>query len=383
MHLKEGQIRAYQDGEIPLSQEAHQHLETCPECQERLAAAQRRTAGIAKHFKSLAPAPEEAPLAPQAARARLERRLSEKELTMWQKLFNRKYRFAWAALAVIAVLALALTFPQVRAIANGFLGLFRVEQITAVQVGINLEDMPEEMERNFTALDRLLSDQITIEQEGEFEEVQDAAAASARAGFPLRLPAALDEPPHLFFQPAAQISFEIERDRWQKLLDELGYGDFAIPQSADGAEVTINIPNTINAMYGACASQWDAQAKRVPLNLDCTILMQAPSPTIESPPVFDLNSMGQIFLQALGLSAEEAAEFSAKVDWTTTLVVPVPQGAEYQEVGVDGVSGILLEDPHSGGQSRYTLMWVREGMFYALTGDGTPSTAVRIANSLK
>ena len=86
---------------------------------------------------------------------------------MWQKLFNKKYRPAWVALGVIALLALALTFPQVRAVANSFLGLFRVEQVTAVQVGISLDDFPQEMERNFTALDRMLSDQIQVERRGE------------------------------------------------------------------------------------------------------------------------------------------------------------------------------------------------------------------------
>ena len=56
---------------------------------------------------------------------------------MWQKLFQRKYRPVWATLAVIVVLVVSLSFPQIRAVATSFLGLFRVEQIEAVEVGIS------------------------------------------------------------------------------------------------------------------------------------------------------------------------------------------------------------------------------------------------------
>jgi hypothetical protein len=85
----------------------------------------------------------------------------------------------------------------------------------------------------------------------------------------------------------------------------------------------------------------------------------------------------------LGLSPEEAASFSKNVDWSTTLVVPVPQGADYHEVTVDSVPGIVLEDLNGGGVNQFTLIWVKDGILHALTGDGTASAAVRIANSLK
>ena len=49
---------------------------------------------------------------------------------MFGNIFTRRYARVWTALAVIAVLALALSFPQVRAAANSFLGLFRVEKVT-------------------------------------------------------------------------------------------------------------------------------------------------------------------------------------------------------------------------------------------------------------
>ena len=79
---------------------------------------------------------------------------------MWHRIFAGKYRPAWAAFILITVLAITMSFPQVRAIATSFLGLFRVEQIEAVEVGISLDDLPSEMEQHFVALDNLLADQL-------------------------------------------------------------------------------------------------------------------------------------------------------------------------------------------------------------------------------
>ena len=83
------------------------------------------------------------------------------------------------------------------------------------------------------------------------------------------------------------------------------------------------------------------------------------------------------------MSPEEAAAFSSQVDWATTLVVPVPQGADYRSVTVDGVNGVLLEDTYAGGNARFTLLWVKDGMFYALSGEGARYSPVRIGNSMK
>ncbi len=46
------------------------------------------------------------------------------------------------------------------------------------------------------------------------------------------------------------------------------------------------------------------------------------------------------------MSAEEAAEFTSTVDWTSTLVVPIPRNAAiHEQVTVDGVTGTLIQRP--------------------------------------
>jgi hypothetical protein len=83
------------------------------------------------------------------------------------------------------------------------------------------------------------------------------------------------------------------------------------------------------------------------------------------------------------MSPAEAEAFSNRVDWATTLIIPVPQGADYRSVMVDGAEGVILEDTYAGGNARFTMLWVKDGMFYGLSGDGTRYSPLRIGNSLK
>jgi hypothetical protein len=322
----------------------------------------------------------------KVARACLDQKIAEKEVKMWHKIFARKYRPAWAAFVLIVALVISMSFPQVQAVATSFLGLFRVEQIEAVEVGISLDDLPSEMEQHFVALDKLLADQLIIENVSEPVEADSLAAASQLAGFAVRTPGELSgKEQHIMVQNETSVRLIIDRAQWQSMIDRMGY-DFEIPKSADGAEVKFNIPNAVVTGYGECAlnaaNEIEMEGPAEALT-DCTILMQSETPEIEAPPGLDINQAGQVMLQIMGMSADEAAAFSQRVDWATTLVVPVPQGADYRSVIVDGVDGVLLEDTYSGENARFTLLWVKDGMFYALSGDGTRYSPVKIGNSME
>jgi hypothetical protein len=388
MHLTDGELRTYLDRETTDAERErfNAHLAACVECQQRLEAISRRSNQIGEQLIALAPRADEELLSTAAARARLQTRIrGQKEVNnMWNKLFSRKYRPAWVAVTLVLVLVVAFSFPQVQAIATSFLGLFRVEQIEAVEVGISLDEMPDEMERHFMAFEQLMSsDMFQVDQEGEPYDVADAAEASSATGYLVRLPATISGEQRISYQPAATLRFTIDRALWQAIIDEMGY-DFELPRSVDGKEVLVKVPQSVTAFYGECshATADDIQEGVEEGLATCTMLTQMLSPTIEAPPGLDVNRIGQIFLEVLGLSPEEAARFSQDTDWSTTLVIPVPEGAKYRDVKVDGVSGTLFEDPH-GKKSRYTLMWIKDGMLYALAGDSRISEVLTIANSLE
>lgn len=91
-------------------------------------------------------------------------------------------------------------------------------------------------------------------------------------------------------------------------------------------------------------------------------------------------------LKLLGLSDEEARKFSESIDWTSTLVVPLPvdHRMQFSEVDVNGVKGNLfiargLRDREI---PAYNLLWIRDGILYALMGQGSEVEAIAIANSI-
>jgi hypothetical protein len=303
---------------------------------------------------------------------------------MWQKIFSSKFRAAWGTFIVVGVLVAALSFPQVRVIANSFLGLFRVEQIEAVDVGISLENLPKEMETRFTAVDNIINDQLIVDKKVVPEEVDTISEASEMVGFPARIPGFPRGETHIHYQDATTIRLVIDLEKWHALLDSMGYTDFMIPESADGAEVTFHIPAAVVVGIGDCEyNEIDEVKLAHPDTEHCTVFLQSHTPTIDAPPGLDINKAGQILLQTLGMSAAEAQEFSATVNWATTLVVPIPSDVDYQPIFIEGVDGFFLEDNYASGKSAYSLIWLKDGIFHALIGDGTLSDALRSINSLE
>ena len=73
------------------------------------------------------------------------------------------------------------------------------------------------------------------------------------------------------------------------------------------------------------------------------------------------------------MSREEAAAFTATVDWTSTLVIPVPRRAStYEDVSVDGVTGKLIQRV-TDYAPEYALIWVKDGIVYAVSGGPRPA----------
>ena len=84
------------------------------------------------------------------------------------------------------------------------------------------------------------------------------------------------------------------------------------------------------------------------------------------------------------MSRKEAAAFTSTVDWTSTLVIPVPRNAtEYEDISVDGVTGKLIQRI-TDYSPEYALIWVKDGMVYAISGSGTDTApAFAIVDALQ
>ena len=391
MHLSEQEFKVYfAGGETdPEVMRIADHLVECPECQERADRFSATGIETSRQMSALAPGVEESAQPALLAFERFEQKYLEKEnMSMFDRIFNRKYRFAWVAVGVVAILSVAMLFPQVRAIGSSFLGLFRVEQFTILQID------PENLEKQLGSssnFEYLLAEDVQIEEFGEMQEVTSKEEASRLAGFQVRIPGAGDGDAQLMLQPGARVSLLVDLPKVQALMDELGISDPKLPAELDGAEVSLELPVAVAAAFGSCDVSPEIVREAgvdpdgpLPDLGKCVTLTQFPSPEISAPPGLDIARIGQAFLQVLGMTPEEAAQFGQNVDWTTTLVIPIPRyGTEYQEVLVDDVEGTLIMQSQRSEFPHYLLIWIKDGIVYALTGPGDVQSAVELANSLE
>jgi hypothetical protein len=311
---------------------------------------------------------------------------------MLKSIFSTRTRPLWVGLSAVVIVSVALSFAPVRAWAGSLLGLLRVQQIVVLPVDTTRLDELGGSSTLGKQLSQLLSDSTTVTKEpGDPRSVDNAAQASELAGFTVRLPASRSDAPQLSVQGEAAFEFVVNRERAQTLLKEAGLDDVQLPASLDGATVKVDIPAGVTAAYGDCPKldERDGERQGSPGRrmINCIILSEIPSPSVTTPPEMDeeqVRQLAEIGLQFSGMSPEEAHKFSQTVDWTSTLVVPIPRnGASYRQVSVDGVTGNLIQRP-TDDAPQYLLMWVKDGIIYAIGGLGSDtSAALAMANSLK
>lgn len=388
-HISEGQLRTYLDAEMeyPEVEKLRRHLDTCSSCRDRLLEISQRAGMVSQKFIQLSSRVE--PADSLASIPQLKKYTSSKEAKyMKNKLFSRNSRLAWASITLLLILAASFAFPQVRAIASNFLGLFRVEKVAVVS--FNPANIPDEYSTAGMRIENLLAEEVKVEGGGEPYEVENQSQASTEAGVPIRLPVELGEPTSLMIQPGMKVIFTIDLPRLRLILQELGKEDLKLPDFIHGQNVTASLPTSVIAQYGECqpaagTAQGSGYDPDIPGsgNPDCTVLIQLASPSINAPPGMDVNQIGAALLELSGMSPEEAERFSQNIDWATTLVVPVPNYAYSKEILVDDAQGVLIQESETqAGQSRYMLIWVKDKVVYALSGQGTAEAALSIANSL-
>jgi hypothetical protein len=382
-HLNDGQLRAALDGE--LDAQALEHLSACPECQARQRKLQRQAEGVAHRLNFLAVSGQEpAPSAQSAFKHFQARKLPQKEIPMLKKIFAST-AVRYVAVAAL-LLALIVAIPATRALADQVLNLFRVQQVTVVPVDFTgLEQLNGNggLGQQFS---ELISNSITMkEKPGAPVTASDAADASQKAGFTVRLPQN-ETSSGLSVQNEAAFDLTVERQKAQALLDEAGRSDLVLPQDIDGAVISVTVPASVRADYGMCpdptteARPSGSMGRNFP---DCMILSEIPSPTVDAPANVDVAKLAQIGLEFTGMTSEQAQAFTQSVDWTSTLVVPIPKNAAtYEQVQVDGVTGTLIQRP-ADDAPQFVLVWVKNGIVYSIGGLGSNSQrAIDMANSL-
>ncbi len=386
-HLSESSLRLSLDGELNAAE--MEHLNSCRICRERREGirAQAQLVGKALSFLTIPPQVGEQN-AQSALKIFYQRQQARKEKSMFRRIFASPILKAGLGLALI--LAIVLSIPATRALADQLLNLFRVQQVVTVPVDFTGIHNLSGNSAVGSQLSSLVSSSVTEEQKpGKPVTAADASQASQMAGFGVRLPQGMT-PSRISVEKSAAFSFKVDRAKAQALLNEAGRSDLVLPASIDGATVSVKIPASVNVAFGTCPDP-SADSSGRPLDggsmgrrfPDCTLLAEIPSPVVSAPEDFNISQLAQIGLEFTGMSRSQAEAFTKTIDWTTTLVVPIPRNAATSEqVNVDGVQGTLIQRP-ADDAPQFVLLWVKNGIVYAISDLGTDSAkAIQMANSL-
>ena len=389
--ITDGAFRHELDGEASQAESLAigQHLSECADCSRRAQRIATQRELVQSRLSMLAPQTDEAASETPFALARFKARYNtraEAQPSLLHRWFGRRRISAWGVPAILILIVGSLSFVVPGAWADKLFALFRVSRITVVPVDSNRIRNAEGglLGRQIS---QLLADDIAyISEPGKPQDVATAERASQLAGLTVRLPGLRTDAPKLSVEGENAFQMTLNRARLQSILDESGYTDVQLPADLDGARITVDIPQAVQAIYGNCPKIGPHLAARTPADWrDCVALAQIRTPSVIAPADLNIAQLAKIGLQLTGMTAEEAQAFSQNVDWTSTLVIPIPrEAASFQKVRVDGVTGTLIsqkavEDRPEG----YTLLWLKNGIIYSLTGFGDATQAVRLADSLR
>jgi hypothetical protein len=189
------------------------------------------------------------------------------------------------------------------------------------------------------------------------------------------------EGPDVRYRGEGMFRVTADMGKVESLLQSLGIEDVVVPWEANGAVFTVKAPPLVELVY----HRGDQEI----------VFVQCASPEVDLPPGVDLRRLGEILLRVQGLTAADARSFARRIDWTNTLVVPVPtMGSEYHEVQLHGVKGLLVTMQHAGrlgsdrtrraaGPRRSALVWTVDGKLYSLVGRGNGAELLQMAHSIR
>jgi hypothetical protein len=187
--LSEETLRAYHDCELPDEgrAEIESHVTSCARCREQLGRISETAGRVQGRLHALDASDPEAPEDPKIALARFRAQLGEDEerTPILASLFAGRWRLAWAAGAVAAILLVSLAFPSGRSLAQRLLTTLRVEKVQPIRLDIRA------LNENRTLvhmLDQLISDKVAVVTDEKSQKVATLAEASQLGGFAVRVP---------------------------------------------------------------------------------------------------------------------------------------------------------------------------------------------------
>jgi hypothetical protein len=276
-----------------------------------------------------------------------------------------------ASLALIAVATGLLTVPAVRASVASFLALFRVTNIVGVRVDPARLDALQAQQLDLRTL--IGENAQVVQDPGASTPVVSLDQAASAAGYPLKLPAWLPKDARIIEMSVSgegMVRLTANATRLRQVMDALGIRDLEVPAGLDGQILTARVPKGVMI-------RWEHEGRR-------TRFFQAPSPQITLPQGVDLAALGEIGLRILGLPPADAREFAKVIDWTGTLIVPLPASVnEMRRVEINGNPGIAVRYTNESGSYTNMVVWSAGGRIFGLVSLQGMENVMEMAYSVR
>lgn len=404
--LPVGKLRACVDGEASPQERrrVEKHIAGCARCSERLAALEQSARLAQNQLAKLRPVAEpDVRMGLARVRAKLEEQDVAQIERRWRR-FNmrgnraRAWRVAGVGLVILALLVGVFSFAPSRAIARQVLSVFRVRKFAAIQIQPGSEDQLEQLGRALE--DSLFVREPEVVVDEPAVKVSSIEEASQLAGFQVRMPKYLPGQGDVEIQVKgrSEFAFHLTRDALVMLLELANMDPAQVPTGWEEATIRVAIPSGVG------------------ISFDRFLIGQVLDPTVEYPGGLDPRIIGEAGLRLFGLSPKEAQRISEHIDWTNTVVLPIPADvAEFREVEVAGEEAILLRPRYQPGPepvqvdeegvpvagpegetqvlvgteasselkgNEATLLWEKDGVLYFVVGRTGMETLVQIAESM-
>jgi hypothetical protein len=275
-------------------------------------------------------------------------------------LMSSKRVFA-ACLTLVLVVVALMAFPSVRAAASDFLGLFRVQKFAPISVSPEQMAVLEQLGEQGAAPGEF----VTVKDPGEPLSVGTVEAAETLTGLDLMQMKGQDNPIDVYVTDDASGYLLVDLAGARAILTAAGVDPMLLPDSLDGATINVTAFDSVQQIYQ-----------------NGVTFMQTPSPIVVYPENLDATVLGEAMLQVMGTEPESARQIAQSIDWTSTLLLPIPQDfATYRDVSVRGSAGVLLQpiDP----EAEPAVVWQQDGMVYMMTGPVGADELLRLANTIR
>jgi hypothetical protein len=360
-------LRRLIDDPLILGSADRQHLETCAICQAKLAAMRADSQAVAGLLSSPLPsvdadtaaaalggAAQPTPMPPivRSVAARIEINPAP----------------AARALAAVALTAVLVVGMVVSGAAGNLLTIFEPKQVTVVPVTStdlqSLQGLPDLSEYGT----------VKVTTQPVLQSVADLQAATSATHLqilqPSRLPASVSGPGAFAIVSQGSGSFTFSAAKARAAALRQGKALPTMPANIDGSTLYLTVGPAVVESFGMSAGQ----------QLPSLVIAQARVPRVESTGV-SVRQLEDYLLSQPGISPTLAAQIRAIGDPSQTLPIPVPANlATSHPVTVQGVHGVAIGDSSGLGSA---VIWVKDGVVYAVGGTLTEDQVLQVANSLR